>query len=128
MSDENKRVLVLTKATRGSMHDKKQFDKSGLGNVIPKEVTLWTDTGYQGLSNNYNIDHIQPKKRTKNKPLTEREKEENKTISSIRVVNEQAICGIKRMKSTTDIYRNKIANIDDKFMIVSAGIWNLLIA
>jgi len=126
--DENKRVLVVTKTTRGSMHDKKQFDKSGLGKVIPKSVTLWTDTGYQGLNNNYDLNHIQPKKRTKNKPLTHEEKEHNRTISAIRVVNEQAIGGIKRMKSTTDIYRNKIANTDDKFMIVSAGIWNLLIA
>jgi hypothetical protein len=128
LSDEKKRVLVLTKTTRGSMHDKKQFDKSGLGNVIPKTVTLWTDTGYQGLNNNYDLTHVQPKKRTKGKPLTQEEKEENRIISSIRVVNEHAIGGIKRMKAATDIYRNKIANTDDRFMLVSAGIWNLLIA
>ena len=118
----------MTKTTRGSLHDKKQFDKSGLGKVIPREVTVWTDTGYQGLCNNYDLDHIQAKKRTKGKPLTIEEKENNRTISSIRVVNEQAIAGIKRMNSTTAIYRNKIANIDDRFMIISAGIWNLFIA
>jgi len=110
------------------MHDKKQFDKSGLGDIIPKSVTVWTDTGYQGLCNNYDLDHIQTKKKTKGKSLTLEEKQNNKTISSIRVVNEQAIGGIKRMNSATDIYRNKIANTDDKFMLVSAGIWNLLIA
>ena len=128
VNDENKRILVLTKTTRGSMHDKRQFDKSGLGNSIPKNVTVWTDTGYQGLCNNYDLDHIQPKKRTKGKALTPEEKQSNKTISSIRVVNEQAIGGIKRMKSAADIYRNRIAGTDDKFMVVSAGIWNLLIA
>lgn len=117
----------MTKTTRGSMHDKKQFDKSGLGDVIPKNVTLWTDTGYQGLCNNFDLNHMQPRKKTKGIPLTPQEKEENRIISSIRVVNEQAIGGIKRMRSTTDIYRNKIANTDDKFMIISAGIWNLLI-
>jgi len=110
------------------MHDKKQFDKSGLGNIIPKDVTVWTDTGYQGLCNNYDLDHIQPKKKTKGKRLTDADKQENKTVSSIRVVNEQAIGGIKRMGATTDIYRNKIANTDDSFMLISAGIWNLLIA
>ena len=110
------------------MHDKKQFDKSGLGGVIPKGVTVWTDTGYQGLSNNYNLDHIQPKKRKKKTPLTDEEKHYNKAVSSIRIVSEQAIGGIKRMRSTTDVYRNKIAGIDDKLMLVSAGIWNLFIA
>jgi len=110
------------------MHDKKQFDKSGLGNTIPKSVTVWTDTGYQGLYNNYDLDHIQPKKRKKGTSLTDSEKANNRTISSIRIVSEHAIGGIKRMNSTTAVYRNKIAGTDDKLMLVSAGIWNLLIA
>lgn len=126
--DEKKKILLVTKTTKGSQHDKKQFDRSGLGKAIPKSVTLWTDTGYQGLCKNYKLDHIQPKKRKKGQYLTSEEKEENKIISSIRVVNEQAIGGIKRMKSTADIYRNRRANTADKFIIVSAGIWNLLIA
>ena len=126
--DDKKRILVVTKTTKGSQHDKKQFDKSGLGKAIPKNVTLWTDTGYQGLNNNYDLEHIQPKKRKKGKSLTPEEKEENKVISAIRVVNEQAIGGIKRMRSTADIYRNRRANTDDKFIVISAGIWNLFIA
>jgi len=119
---------VLTPTTRGSMHDKKQFDKSGLGDVIPKSVTVWTDTGYQGLCNNFDLDHIQPKKRKKGTFLTDEEKANNRTISGIRIVSEQAIGGMKRMNSTTAVYRNKIAGTDDKLMLVSAGIWNLLIA
>lgn len=71
---------------------------------------------------------MQPKKRKKGHSLTSEEKEENKIISSLRVVNEQAIGGIKRMRSTTDIYRNRKAYTDDKFIILSAGIWNLFIA
>ena len=80
------------------------------------------------MNNNYDLEHIQPKKRKKGKSLTPEEKEENKVISAIRVVNEQAIGGIKRMRSTADIYRNRRANTDDKFMVISAGIWNLFIA
>jgi hypothetical protein len=128
VNDENKRILILTPTTRGSMHDKKQFDKSGLGDVIPKGVTVWTDTGYQGLSKNFNLTHMQPKKRKKGTSLTDEEKINNRTISSIRIVSEQAIGGMKRMNSTTAIYRNKKAGTDDKLMLVSAGIWNLLIA
>jgi hypothetical protein len=110
------------------MHDKKQFDKSGLGDVIPKSVTVWTDTGYQGLNKNFDLDHIQPKKRKRGTSLSDEEKINNKTISSIRIVSEQAIGGMKRMNSTTAVYRNKIAGTDDKLMLVSAGIWNLFIA
>jgi len=126
--NDKKKILVATKTTKGSLHDKKQFDRSGLGKAIPKSVTLWTDTGYQGLCNNYDLDHMQPKKRKKGQSLTPEEKEENKIISSVRVVNEQAIGGIKRMRSTADIYRNRRANTDDKFIVIGAGIWNLLIA
>jgi hypothetical protein len=71
---------------------------------------------------------MQPKKRKKGQSLTPQEKEENKIISSARVVNEQAIGGIKRLKSTADIYRNRKANTDDKFIVIGAGVWNLLIA
>jgi len=110
------------------MHDKRQFDKSGLGDKIPKNVTVWTDTGYQGLCNNFNLDHIQPTKQKRGSSLTDEDRKNNKTISSIRIVSEQAICGIKRMRATTDIYRNKIVGTDDKMMLVSAGIWNLFIA
>ena len=39
INDENKRILVLTPTVKGSMHDKKIYDKYGLGDAIPKEVT-----------------------------------------------------------------------------------------
>ena len=52
----------------------------------------------------------------KKKKLTFEEKENNKTISGIRIVSEHAIGGIKRMRAVNDIYRNKKANIDDKLM------------
>ena len=80
------------------------------------------------MCKNYDLDHIQPTKRKKGQSLTPEEKEENKIISSLRVVNEQAIGGIKRMRSTADIYRNRRAYTDDKFISIAAGIWNLFIA
>jgi len=110
------------------MHDKKIYDKYGLGDSIPKDVTQWVDTGFQGIDKEYDIDVQIPKKNSKKRKLTVEEKANNKTISGIRVVSEHAIGGIKRMRSINDIYRNKKANTDDKLMIVSAGIWNLLIA
>jgi len=128
VNDENRRIILVTPTVKGSMHDKKIYDKYGLGNSIPKDVTQWVDTGFQGINNDYDIAVEIPKKNSKNKKLTYEEKENNKTISGIRVINEHAIGGIKRMRAINDIYRNRKGNTDDKLMIVSAGIWNLFIA
>ena len=57
--------------------------------------------------------------------ITYVEKEENKVISSFRVVVEHAIAGIKRFKAYSDIWRNKIINLDDKIMRIVCGLWNL---
>jgi len=128
VNDENRRIILVTPTIKGSMHDKKIYDKYSLGDSIPNDVTQWVDTGFQGIDKEYDIDVQIPKKNSKKRKLTFEEKENNKIISGIRVINEHAIGGIKRMKSISDIYRNKKANTDDKLMIVSAGIWNLLIA
>jgi len=124
-NDENKRILLLSPTVKGSMHDKKIYDRQGLGNVIPKEVTQWMDTGFQGVDKLYDISIEMPKKRPRGKELSEEERENNKTISSIRTTSEHAICGIKRMGCVNNVYRNKKGNVEDRFMLISAGIWNL---
>lgn len=128
VNDEKRRIILVTPTVKGSMHDKKIYDKNGLGESIPNDVTQWVDTGFQGIENDYDIDVQIPKKNTKKKKLTFEEKENNKTISGIRVINEHAIGGIKRMRAINDVYRNRKGNTSDKLMIVSAGIWNLFIA
>ena len=128
VNDEKRRIIIVTPTVKGSMHDKKIYDKYGLGDYIPNDVTQWVDTGFQGIQNEYDVDVQIPKKNTKKKKLTFEEKENNKIISGIRVINEHAIGGIKRMRAINDIYRNRKGNTDDKLMIVSAGIWNLFIA
>jgi len=42
-----------------------------------------------------------------------------------RVRVEHAIGGSKRYAACRDIYRNKSINMDDKFHLLSAGLWNL---
>ncbi len=123
-NDENRRILFVTPTVKGSMHDKKIYDKYTIGDFIPSNITQWVDTGFVGIDKEYDIDIQIPKKKPKGKKLTDKERENNKIISSIRVVNENAIGGIKRLRCVSDVYRNKKANIEDKFMIISAGIWN----
>lgn len=123
VSDARKRILLLTQAKSGRRHDKRLVDKSLIANHIPESVTVWTDTGFIGMQG-LHANTIMPKKATKNHKLTETERQENQLIASIRVVNEHAIGGMKRFKAAADIYRNRLPNMDDKLMRVSAGLWN----
>jgi hypothetical protein len=122
--DEKKKILVVTVTKSGRRHDKRLADKDSLFEHIPEEVALWVDTGFQGVRRQH-MNTLIPKKATKGKPLTCAEKEENRIISSFRVIVENAIAGIKRFKAYADIWRNRIVSLDDKVMRVVCGLWNL---
>lgn len=124
LNDEKKRILFISKTKSGRRHDKKITDKNQLARHIPPDVAIWVDTGFQGLQKTHS-NVVMPTKATKNRPLTFEQKENNRIISSIRVVSEHAIGGYKRFKATSDIYRNKLKNMDDKMNLVCAGLWNL---
>ena len=123
MSNEHKQILILTPTKSGRRHDKRLADKAQIIDIIPPDVGIWTDTGFQGIQHRHD-NTVMPKKSTKKCPLTEDQKENNKIISSIRVISEHAIGGMKRLKAATDIYRNRLPNLDDTFSLLSAGIWN----
>ena len=120
-SDENKKILFLSKTKPGKIHDKKALDKSGLVETIPDDVTAWFDTGFVGVKKR-NI--MMPKKKRKNSPLIKEEKQENRTISGIRILSENAINGPKRFRAISDIFRNHIVGLDDKLMNIACGLWN----
>ncbi len=122
-SDENKKILYLSRTKSGRRHDKRLADKAGIIRAIPEDVTAWVDTGFQGMGSDHPNTMI-PLKATKKHPLTEEQKQNNRIISGIRVIIEHAIGGMKRMKAASDIYRNRIANTDDRLNLLSAGLWN----
>lgn len=123
VNDKQKRILVVTPTKSGRRHDKRIVDKNQLMQNMPPDLTIWTDTGMQGIQKQH--DHvIMPAKATKNHPLTAEQKETNRIISSIRVVSEHAIGGMKRLKAAGDVYRNKLPNLDDAFTLLAAGLWN----
>lgn len=120
-SDKDRKVLFLSKTKAGKTHDKKALDKSGLMENIPDDVTSWFDTGFIGVKNK-NI--MIPKKKRKKKPLTEEESEQNRTISGIRILSENAINGPKRFRAISDVFRSRMAGLDDRLMNVACGLWN----
>lgn len=64
-----------------------------------------------------------PKKKTKKKPLTNEEIQNNRKLSSERVVNEHIIGKIKRFKITADKYRNRRKRFGLRFNLI-AGVYN----
>lgn len=123
VADEKKRILILTKSKSGRRHDKRLADKEELFSRLPPEVTVWTDTGFQGVHAQHSKTQM-PKKATKNHPLTEEERQNNRIISGLRIVAEHAIGGMKRLKAAADIYRNRIPRTDDRLNLLCAGLWN----
>ena len=65
-----------------------------------------------------------PKKATKKNPLIQTEKDGNRLISGLRIISEHVNAGIKRLKAASDIYRNRLPNMDDRMTLVCAGLWN----
>lgn len=123
-STADKRILFLTPAQPGKVHDKRQLEDEGLVAWIPDEVEIQGDLGFQGLQNEFVNIHL-PHKKPKGKELSDQQKQENREFSQQRVKCENAHAGMKRYRGATDIYRNRVPDFDDRLMLNSAGLWNL---
>jgi len=122
VTDEKKRILVLTPSKNGKVHDKKMSDNNYLMNNIPPTVAVLADTGFLGIQKQHPR-VLMPKKKPRGGKLTIEDKAMNRLISSVRIYVEHAIGGMKRFRCVADVYRNK-NGIDDCFMNVAAGLWN----
>ncbi|MGF1541838.1 MAG: transposase family protein [Pleurocapsa sp.] len=122
--DEKKRVLILGKAREGKVHDKRAHDEDDLIGSIPEEIPIEADSGFLGLQKQYDNIHL-PHKKPKGGELSEIHKEENRLLSSSRVVCENAFAGVKRYGAVSQIYRNRTEDFDDSSMLTAAGLWNL---
>jgi DDE superfamily endonuclease/Helix-turn-helix of DDE superfamily endonuclease len=122
-STREKRIILLTKARDGKIHDKRQLDEAEVVEHIPDEVSIEGDLGFQGLQNEFVNIHL-PHKKPKGKELTETQKQENQEFSQHRVVCEHAHGGMKRYQAVAAIYRNRVPEFDDRLMLTAAGLWN----
>lgn len=118
-----KRVLVLSKARPGKIHDKRQLDEEHLVEHIPDEVPIEGALGFQGLQNEF-VNIRLPHKKPRGKALSEQQKQENKDFSRQRVVCEHAHAGMKRYNAVSGVYRNRVLDFDDHLMLTAAGLWN----
>lgn len=125
VTDSQKRILILTPTEPGKKHDYGMLKETDIPDCLPDRTDTWGDPGFQGMRKDYpHLNVHMPHKKPKGKELSEEQKSENTVISSFRVVVENAIGGIKRLKSLTDVYRNRKKDSDDTLMNIGCGIWN----
>lgn len=84
---------------------------------------MFKDLGFQGFEPENTVIY-QPEKKPKGKPLLLEDKLFNTMISSVRVIIEHIISGIKRWHIVKDIFRNTKHKFDDLVMEVACGLHN----
>ncbi len=125
ISTKKKRINFLSKTMEGKAHDFSILKGQAPPKYIPPEVKKHLDLGFKGYHKQY-PDHVvsMPMRKPRTRELSKTVKERNKRKSSVRVLVEHAIGGIKRLKIVSDVYRNKIKDFDDRVMLISSGLWN----
>jgi DDE superfamily endonuclease len=90
--------------------------------TLPTLVCI-KDTGFQGYEPE-GVKTLQPQKKPKGRELTPEQKEQNRLISSIRIVIEHIIAGIKRCRIVKDLFRNTKEKYDDLVMEIACALHN----
>lgn len=91
--------------------------------------TVRVDLGFIGIQKNYNCKNVEiPHKKSKNKPLTRLQKDENKSYSSKRVVVENALSGLKRFYILSNKLRLHDIDLYNKVLGCCAALWNFKIS
>lgn len=125
ITTRKKRVGFLGKTVPGKENDFTVLKKQAPPDVMPKEVKKHVDLGFKGIDKQF-PGHVisMPKKKPRTRELTSFAKEQNTKKSSVRVLVENALAGVKRMRIVTDVFRNRKKNFDDQAMLLACGLWN----
>ena len=114
------RSIICTDFVHGKCHDFRLFKESNV-RFKPDTKSL-VDTGYLGIALLHANSEL-PKKRSKHHPLTSQNKQNNRKISSDRVLNEHVIGAVKRFRILAERYRNRRKRFGLRFNLI-AGIYN----
>ena len=125
MCNPEQRILWLSKTFDGSVHDKKIADEQPIR--FPAGITLWQDTGFLG-HHPENVIVKMPTKKPKGKELPQEQKQQNREISSFRIVVEHAIGGVKRCRIVKERLRCTKFGFDDTVMLIACGLHNFRIS
>ena len=129
ITTRQKRIGFLSKTVEGKQHDFTLLKGLAPPEFIPVTVRQQVDLGFKGYQQQY-PEHwvVVPTRKPRNRELSKTIKEQNTRKSRVRVLVEHAIGGVKRLRSTTDVFRNRIKDSDDQVMLVACGLWNYHLA
>jgi len=102
---------------KGSVHDFRILKKSRL--PIHRDIEKLGDAGYQGIQKIYENSLI-PIKKTKNKPLTEEDKQYNRQLAKKRIYIEHINRRCKIFRIVKETYRGKHKNYGKTWNVVAA--------
>lgn len=114
-------ILHVSDSVPGRRHDYRLFKGSHLSAALPKESTLYVDSGYQGILKDYPTLHTKiPVKRTRShRELTRSEKIRNHKQRKVRIFAEHAIARLKKFKVLAEIYRHHQSAYNPVFRFVA---------
>jgi hypothetical protein len=123
--DEFQFIQFLGHTWRGAIHDKEMMvqELPDLLHSVFSKQTLLKDTGYQGYTPS-GVACLQPMKKPKGGELTALQKRFNRWVSSLRVVVENAIGGVKRLRVLKDRTRGFTTKKSDLAMEIGVGLHN----
>jgi|TARA_B110000037_G_scaffold211406_1_gene262919 hypothetical protein len=119
--DKTSKKVICTAFCNGKKHDFQLFKDSKT--KIHPEIEVLADSGYQGLAKLHHNTKT-PRKKSKKKPLTNVDKQNNRQLAKERILNENVIGSLKRFKILSDRYRNRHRRFGLRFNLI-AGIYNL---
>lgn len=125
MCRDNQQVIYLSETYQGRVHDKSIADQEAC--QFPTDSRLKLDLGYLGYQPEGVLTLI-PIKKPKKGQLSAQEKKFNQWVSSLRVVVEHAINGIKRCRIVKERCRHFAAHFRDQVMLTCAGLHNLRVS
>jgi len=127
-----KTLIFVNKATleiiaiaqcKGRTHDFKLY-KDEFGKAVAEHIKLMGDSGFQGILE-FHKNSETPKKKSKNAPLTDEDKAENKRIAQERILIENVNASLKIFKILSNKYRNRRKRFALRMSLI-CGIYNSL--
>jgi len=124
--DEYRYIHFLGDTWRGAIHDKKMADYELPHFQMEGLDQLWLakDTAYESYCPE-GITLLEPFRARRNKPLTQLQKKINTWVSSVRIVVEHAIGGLKRLRIVSEKWRSRVDGRLDQAINIAAGLHNL---
>ena len=117
MIDGHDQTILCVATSAGRVHDFALFKQSRV--ALAPHVKLLADTGYQGV-NKWHLNSQTPHKKSKCRPLTPEQKQQNHALASRRIRVEHVLRTLKRFRILSSTYRNRRKRFGLRLSLIAA--------